>query len=128
MPYLFFLSSSYDELVNRSRDQSVSDYSKLLLNFFDNLYSTECGFDRFLCLSVVMFFRFVTAGEIKTRAEFFEPFITGLSNTTVDQVCALTYLALYSSHLAICKSLTLFDHSFARHQLNRWGKRVTIFT
>ncbi|KAF3505987.1 hypothetical protein F2Q69_00008185 [Brassica cretica] len=80
-------SISYDELVNRSRDQSVSDYSKLLLNFFDNLYSTECGFDRFLCLSVVMFFRFVTAGEIKTRAEFFEPFITGLSNTTVDQFC-----------------------------------------
>ncbi|KAG2290808.1 hypothetical protein Bca52824_037477 [Brassica carinata] len=55
-------SISYDELVNRSRDQSVSDY-------------------------IVMFFRFVTAGEIKTRAEFFEPFITGLSNTTVDQFC-----------------------------------------
>ncbi|KAJ4870005.1 Ubiquitin thioesterase otubain-like [Raphanus sativus] len=55
-------SISYDELVNRSRDQSVSDY-------------------------IVMFFRFVTAGEIRTRAEFFEPFITGLSNTTVDQFC-----------------------------------------
>ncbi|KAF8107892.1 hypothetical protein N665_0116s0097 [Sinapis alba] len=55
-------SISYEELVNRSRDQSVSDY-------------------------IVMFFRFVTAGEIRTRAEFFEPFITGLSNTTVDQFC-----------------------------------------
>ncbi|CAN8304053.1 unnamed protein product [Cochlearia groenlandica] len=55
-------SISYEELVNRSRDQSVSDY-------------------------IVMFFRFVTAGEIRTRTEFFEPFITGLSNTTVDQFC-----------------------------------------
>uniref|UniRef100_A0A1J3ELS9 Ubiquitin thioesterase n=1 Tax=Noccaea caerulescens TaxID=107243 RepID=A0A1J3ELS9_NOCCA len=55
-------SISYEELVNRSRDQSVSDY-------------------------IVMFFRFVTAGEIRTRAEFFEPFITGLSNATVDQFC-----------------------------------------
>ncbi|CAL9216514.1 unnamed protein product [Arabidopsis halleri] len=55
-------SISYDELVNRSRDQSVSDY-------------------------IVMFFRFVTAGDIRTRADFFEPFITGLSNTTVDQFC-----------------------------------------
>ncbi|CAF2160366.1 unnamed protein product [Brassica rapa] len=55
-------SDDYEELVNRSRDQSVSDY-------------------------IVMFFRFVTAGEIRTRAEFFEPFITGLSNSTVDQFC-----------------------------------------
>ncbi|CAH8299142.1 unnamed protein product [Eruca vesicaria subsp. sativa] len=55
-------SISYEELVNRSRDQSVSGY-------------------------IVMFFRFVTAGEIRTRAEFFDPFITGLSNTTVDQFC-----------------------------------------
>lgn len=55
-------SISHDELVSRSRDQSVSDY-------------------------VVMFFRFVTAGEIRKRAEFFEPFIMGLSNTTVDQFC-----------------------------------------
>lgn len=46
---------------------------------------TSCG------VSVVMFFRFVTAGEIRTRAEFFEPFITGLSNATVDQVCKYTY-------------------------------------
>ncbi|XP_010540436.1 PREDICTED: ubiquitin thioesterase otubain-like [Tarenaya hassleriana] len=55
-------SINHDELVNRSRDQSVSDY-------------------------IVMFFRFVTAGEIRKRAEFFEPFIVGLSNTTVDQFC-----------------------------------------
>jgi serine/threonine protein kinase len=62
-------SISYDELVNRSRDQSVSDY-------------------------IVMFFRFVTAGDIRTRADFFEPFITGLSNATVDQVCTHAYSVL----------------------------------
>ncbi|KAM0000765.1 putative ubiquitinyl hydrolase 1 [Helianthus debilis subsp. tardiflorus] len=56
------LSISHDELVSRSRDQCVSDY-------------------------VVMFFRFVTSGEIKKRSEFFEPFILGLSNTTVEQFC-----------------------------------------
>ncbi|KAF6139797.1 hypothetical protein GIB67_022879 [Kingdonia uniflora] len=52
----------HDELVSRSRDQSVSDY-------------------------VVMFFRFVTSGEIRRRSEFFEPFIMGLSNTTVEKFC-----------------------------------------
>lgn len=55
-------SISHHELINRSRDQSTSDY-------------------------IVMFFRFVTSGEIKKRAEFFEPFILGLSNTTVEQFC-----------------------------------------
>ncbi|OVA09679.1 Ovarian tumor [Macleaya cordata] len=55
-------SISHDELVRRSRDQSVSDY-------------------------VVMFFRFVTSGEIRRRSEFFEPFILGLSSTTVEQFC-----------------------------------------
>lgn len=55
-------SISHDELLVRSRDQSVSDY-------------------------VVMFFRFVTSGEIRKRSEFFEPFILGLSNTTVEQFC-----------------------------------------
>ncbi|KAF6169690.1 hypothetical protein GIB67_004082 [Kingdonia uniflora] len=55
-------SISHDELVSRSRDQSVSDY-------------------------VVMFFRFVTSGEIRRRSEFFEPFIMGLSNTTVEKFC-----------------------------------------
>ncbi|CAH9087981.1 unnamed protein product [Cuscuta epithymum] len=34
-----------------------------------------------------MFFRFVTSGEIKKRSEFFEPFILGLSNTSVEQFC-----------------------------------------
>lgn len=53
---------SHDELVMRSRDQSVSDY-------------------------VVMFFRFVTSGEIRKRSEFFEPFIFGLANSTVEQFC-----------------------------------------
>lgn len=40
---------------------------------------------------VVMFFRFVTAGEIRKRSEFFEPFIVGLTNGangTVEQVCS----------------------------------------
>ncbi|KAG2706416.1 hypothetical protein I3843_05G092300 [Carya illinoinensis] len=55
-------SISQDELLLRSRDQSISDY-------------------------VVMFFRFVTSGEIRRRSEFFEPFITGLTNTTVEQFC-----------------------------------------
>jgi len=55
-------SISQDELLCRSRDQSISDY-------------------------VVMFFRFVTSGEIRKRSEFFEPFIMGLTNATVEQFC-----------------------------------------
>ncbi|XP_021900255.1 ubiquitin thioesterase otubain-like isoform X1 [Carica papaya] len=55
-------SINHNELVTRSRDQSVSDY-------------------------VVMFFRFVTSGEIRKRSEFFEPFILGLTNATVEQFC-----------------------------------------
>ncbi|XP_061368779.1 OVARIAN TUMOR DOMAIN-containing deubiquitinating enzyme 1 [Gastrolobium bilobum] len=55
-------SISREELVLRSRDQSISDY-------------------------VVMFFRFITSAEIQKRSEFFEPFILGLTNTTVDQFC-----------------------------------------
>ncbi|XP_031099208.1 OVARIAN TUMOR DOMAIN-containing deubiquitinating enzyme 1 [Ipomoea triloba] len=55
-------SMSHDELLQRSRDQSISDY-------------------------IVMFFRFVTSGEIKKRSEFFEPFILGLSNASVEQFC-----------------------------------------
>ncbi|XP_010908397.1 OVARIAN TUMOR DOMAIN-containing deubiquitinating enzyme 1 [Elaeis guineensis] len=55
-------SISHEELLQRSRDQMISDY-------------------------VVMFFRFVTSGEIRKRAEFFEPFIAGLTNSTVDQFC-----------------------------------------
>ncbi|XP_020580118.1 ubiquitin thioesterase otubain-like isoform X2 [Phalaenopsis equestris] len=54
-------SISIEELLSRCRDQFVSDY-------------------------VVMFLRFVTSGEIRKRAEFFEPFIAGLTNTSVDQV------------------------------------------
>ncbi|XP_020202645.1 ubiquitin thioesterase otubain-like [Cajanus cajan] len=55
-------SISHEELVLRSRDQPTSDY-------------------------VVMFFRFVTSAEIQKRKEFFEPFILGLTNTTVEQFC-----------------------------------------
>ncbi|KAL5996965.1 hypothetical protein ACLOJK_007891 [Asimina triloba] len=36
-------------------------------------------------MRVVMFFRFVTSGEIRRRSEFFAPFILGLTNGTVDQ-------------------------------------------
>ncbi|XP_077229661.1 ubiquitin thioesterase otubain-like protein [Tasmannia lanceolata] len=53
---------SHDELLRRSRDKLISD-------------------------CVVMFFRFVTSGEIRKRSEFFEPFILGLTNGTVDQFC-----------------------------------------
>ncbi|OMO51321.1 Ubiquitin thioesterase Otubain [Corchorus capsularis] len=55
-------SISQDELIIKSRDQSISDY-------------------------VVMFFRFVTSGEIRKRSDFFEPFILGLTNATVEQFC-----------------------------------------
>ncbi|KAL7135226.1 hypothetical protein ABFS83_11G079100 [Erythranthe nasuta] len=55
-------SISHEELVERSRDQSVSDY-------------------------VVMFFRFITSGEIRNRSDFYEPFIQGLTNTSVEQFC-----------------------------------------
>ncbi|CAO2162582.1 unnamed protein product [Urochloa humidicola] len=51
-----------EELLERTRDSQVSDY-------------------------VVMFFRFVTSGEIQRRSEFFEPFISGLTNSTVAQFC-----------------------------------------
>ncbi|XWS68737.1 hypothetical protein CRYUN_Cryun04dG0117400 [Craigia yunnanensis] len=54
-------SISQDELI-MSRDQSISDY-------------------------VVMFFRFVTSGEIRKRSQFFEPFILGLISATVEQFC-----------------------------------------
>ncbi|KAJ7545426.1 hypothetical protein O6H91_09G119500 [Diphasiastrum complanatum] len=55
-------SISVDTLVDRCRDQYVSNY-------------------------VVMFFRFVTSCEIRQRADFFEPFIYGTSNLTVQQFC-----------------------------------------
>ncbi|KAJ9186146.1 hypothetical protein P3X46_005681 [Hevea brasiliensis] len=63
-------SISHDELINRSRDQSISDY-------------------------VVMFFRFVTSGEIQKRSEVFEPFILGLTNATVEQVCSILELVIF---------------------------------
>jgi ubiquitin thioesterase protein OTUB1 len=55
-------SISIDTLIERSRDPLVSNY-------------------------VVMFFRFVTSGEIRRRTDFFGPFIMGVSNGTVDQFC-----------------------------------------
>ncbi|KAK1271122.1 Ubiquitin thioesterase otubain-like [Acorus gramineus] len=53
-------SISLEELESRCRDPLVSDY-------------------------VVMFFRFITAGEIRNRAEFFEPFLFDMGS--VDQFC-----------------------------------------
>ncbi|XP_057868873.1 OVARIAN TUMOR DOMAIN-containing deubiquitinating enzyme 1 isoform X2 [Cryptomeria japonica] len=56
-------SISIDTLLERSRDQLISNY-------------------------IVMFLRFVTAGEIRRRAEFFEPFIVGVSSSSsVEQFC-----------------------------------------
>ncbi|KAL4278867.1 hypothetical protein GQ457_03G006870 [Hibiscus cannabinus] len=71
-------SISQDELILRSRDQSISDY-------------------------VVMFFRFVTSGEIRKRSEFFEPFILGLTNATVEQFCksSVEPMAEESDHVHI---------------------------
>ncbi|KAG8048101.1 hypothetical protein GUJ93_ZPchr0008g12868 [Zizania palustris] len=61
-----------EELLERTRDQMVSDY-------------------------VVMFFRFVTSGEIQRRAEFFEPFISGLTNSTVVQVSSLlSFMSIFT--------------------------------
>ncbi|KAI5077664.1 hypothetical protein GOP47_0007488 [Adiantum capillus-veneris] len=53
---------SVDKLVDNCRDQAISD-------------------------SVVMFFRFITSGEIRKRADFFEPFIFGTSGMAVQQFC-----------------------------------------
>lgn len=53
-------------------------------------FDVICTFSKcpnLVCWLVVMFFRFVTSGEIRKRAEFFEPFILGLTNATVEQVC-----------------------------------------
>ncbi|KAL5221382.1 hypothetical protein ABZP36_026095 [Zizania latifolia] len=76
-----------EELIERTRDQMVSDYGLYnqicvvcLSQLFSHYYLTV------FCL-VVMFFRFVTSGEIQRRAEFFEPFISGLTNSTVVQFC-----------------------------------------
>lgn len=71
-------SISHDELLSRIRDPSISDY-------------------------VVMFFRFVTSGEIKKRSEFFEPFILGLTNASVEQFCksAVEPMGEESDHVQI---------------------------
>ncbi|XP_047331392.1 OVARIAN TUMOR DOMAIN-containing deubiquitinating enzyme 1-like [Impatiens glandulifera] len=53
---------SFDDLVARSRDKTISDF-------------------------IVMFFRFITSGEIRKRSEFFEPFVLGMTNGTVEQFC-----------------------------------------
>lgn len=57
------------------------------------------------CSPVVMFFRFITSGEIKKRSEFYEPFIQGLTNTSVEQVC------LHNILLTICPYIVC-SHAF----------------
>lgn len=62
----------------------VSEFINLNVSFYIPTFPP----DRF-GWSVVMFFRFVTSGEIRKRSEFFEPFILGLTNATVEQVCLM---------------------------------------
>ncbi|KAE9595028.1 putative ubiquitinyl hydrolase 1 [Lupinus albus] len=47
----------------------------------------EAEINQYLIMVFVMFFRFVTSAAIQKRSEFFEPFILGLANTTVEQFC-----------------------------------------
>jgi hypothetical protein len=51
-----------------------------------------------------MFFRFVTSGEIQRRAEFFEPFISGLTNFTVAQVRSIASLLYIVQVVQILRS------------------------
>ncbi|THU56083.1 hypothetical protein C4D60_Mb11t13530 [Musa balbisiana] len=69
---------SHEELLQISRDESFSD-------------------------NLVLFFRIVASGEIRRRAEFFEPFIIGLENTSVDQFCkeSVEMLGEESNHVQI---------------------------
>ncbi|CAN4106399.1 unnamed protein product [Withania somnifera] len=50
-----------------------------------------------------MFFRFVTSAEIKKRSKFFEPFILGLTNASVEQFCksAVEPMGEESDHVQI---------------------------
>ncbi|XP_024542242.1 ubiquitin thioesterase otubain-like isoform X1 [Selaginella moellendorffii] len=73
-------SMSIGTLVERCRDQYISNYGMLGFTLLRH-YHHHAG------VVVIMFFRFVTSSEIRRRAEFFEPFILGISSTTVDQFC-----------------------------------------
>lgn len=62
--------------------------------FLDALIASSC-----LCAcrnppAVVMFFRFVTSAEVQRRADFFEPFIFGLTNLDVKKVSRVMTLSL----------------------------------
>lgn len=57
-----------------------------------------------------MFFRFVTSGEIRKRSEFFEPFILGLTNATVEQVCLVKRIEESLLRDFCCKWLTQLFH------------------
>jgi hypothetical protein len=53
------------------------------------VHCTDCKLVTLGCLNplaVVMFFRFVTSAEVQRRADFFEPFIFGLTNLDVKKV------------------------------------------
>ncbi|KAH9658563.1 OVARIAN TUMOR DOMAIN-containing deubiquitinating enzyme 1 [Citrus sinensis] len=67
-------------------DFTFEDFFALFLEQLDNVLQGNESSIRFGWL-VVMFFRFVTSGEIRKRSEFFEPFILGLTNATVEQFC-----------------------------------------
>jgi hypothetical protein len=86
-----------EELLERTRDQMVSDYG-LYIQICVVCLSLLCSHYLTMSSLVVMFFRFVTSGEIQRRAEFFEPFISGLTNSTVVQVSSILpfYEGLYS--------------------------------
>lgn len=82
-----------------------------------------------MCCLVVMFFRFVTSGEIRKRSEFFEPFILGLTNASVEQV-RFSNLFLYQwTYVYNCLTLTIsstkytdfYEHLFLTTcNLNCW--------
>lgn len=71
-----FLAIFVEQLQSVIQDKEVSVSLETLVE--------RCR-DQYISNSVVMFFRFVTSGEIGRRTEFFEPFIQGMSNMSVVQ-------------------------------------------
>lgn len=102
---------------NLYREAEISQYLTMVsgaggtfLGFQDRhpIYALlmACGFfyfsTNYISLLVVMFFRFITTGEIRNRSEFYEPFVQGLTNTSVEQVGFVSfhhivYIVLYMS-------------------------------
>ncbi|KAK4753653.1 hypothetical protein SAY87_001757 [Trapa incisa] len=86
-------SISHEELVRKCRCPSHSNSGELfkIMTFMGPLALTL--YSRFFC-SVVMFLRFVTAGEMRKRSEFFEPFVMGLASSNVEQFCRSSVLPM----------------------------------